>query len=352
MERIEAIKEYAHENNVPIMKDDGIDFICDYIRNNKVKKILEIGSAIGYSAIRFALTNNDITVTTIEIDKNRYNDAIKNVASYNFSNRITLINADALEYDIPKTEQFDLIFIDAAKAQYTRFFEKYKKNLVTGGVIVSDNLSFHGMVEDLSLTHNYSTKKLIRKIKKYIVFLKRNMDFKTDFFEKGDGIAISKKREHTQDIFGVLSELNIPYKKQEHIAIFSEKDADKVTMELEGIEVKNLFMKDKKGHFVFISTALRKRADLKKLSKTYGFGHLAFCSPEELMQLLNITPGSVTPLCSMFDVDNNIRYFFDSSLKNNNVLVHPLRNTATISISFENLEKFMHHFGHDFTFID
>lgn|GEM_PF-250848 len=186
------IKNYAMQNEVPIMQDEGSDFICDYIKNHGVKSVLEIGTAIGYSAIRFAGLSEDIRVTTIELDDERYKAAVKNVSEKGLSERITLIHGDALTAEIEGS--FDLIFIDAAKAQYTKFFEKYKENLNENGVIISDNLSFHGMVEDLSLTHNYSTKKLVKKIRKYIDFLKANEEFETKFFKKGDGISVSRKR--------------------------------------------------------------------------------------------------------------------------------------------------------------
>ena len=122
----------------------------------------------------------------------RYTAAVKNVGEKGLNDRITLIHGDVLTAEIEGL--FDLIFIDAAKAQYTKFFEKYKANLSEGGVIISDNLSFHGMVEDLSLTHNYSTKKLVKKIRKYIDFLKANKEFETEFFKKCDGISVSKRR--------------------------------------------------------------------------------------------------------------------------------------------------------------
>jgi len=186
------IKNYAMQNEVPIMQDEGSDFICDYIKNHNVKSVLEIGTAIGYSSIKFAQLSGDIKVTTIELDEERYKAAVKNVEEKGLSNRITLIHGDALTAEIPG--KFDLIFIDAAKAQYTKFFEKYKENLSESGVIISDNLSFHGMVEDLSLTHNYSTKKLVKKIRKYIDFLKTNEEFETEFFKKGDGISVSRRK--------------------------------------------------------------------------------------------------------------------------------------------------------------
>ncbi|WP_294429097.1 HAD hydrolase-like protein [uncultured Treponema sp.] len=186
------IKNFAMKNEIPIMQDEGSDFICEYIKSHGVKSILEIGTAIGYSAVRFAKLADDIKVTSIEIDEERYKAACENVSKNDLSERITLLFGDALTAQIEG--KFDLIFIDAAKAQYIKFFEKYKENLSENGVIVSDNLSFHGMVEDLSLTNNYSTKKLVKKIRKYIDFLKTNEEFDTEFFDKGDGISVSKRR--------------------------------------------------------------------------------------------------------------------------------------------------------------
>ena len=192
MVHIRRLEEYAKENNVPIMMKDGIEFLTQYIKENNVKTILEIGSAIGYSAIRMALVDESIKVTTIERDTNRFNEAVKNIKEFNLENQIEIINADALEYTTDK--QFDLIFIDAAKAQYIKFFEKYKTNLKQDGTIISDNLDFHGLVKNPELTSNRNTKQLVRKINTYIEFLKENKEFKTEFISLGDGIGISKRQ--------------------------------------------------------------------------------------------------------------------------------------------------------------
>ena len=192
MVHIRRLEEYAKENNVPIMMKDGIEFLTQYIKENNVKRVLEIGSAIGYSAIRMALVDESIKVTTIERDTSRYNEAVKNIKEFNLENQIEIINADALEYTTDK--QFDLIFIDAAKAQYIKFFEKYKINLKQDGTIISDNLDFHGLVKNPELTTNRNTKQLVRKINTYIEFLKENKEFKTEFISLGDGIGISKRQ--------------------------------------------------------------------------------------------------------------------------------------------------------------
>lgn len=191
MEEISEIKAYAKENSVPIMQDAGIDFICDYIKNNDIHSVLEIGTAIGYSSIRFAKVRPDVKVTSIEIDMDRHIKAVQNVRDNNLQDRITLLYGNALYVDVE--EKFDLIFIDGPKAQYINFFEKFKDNLTPDGVFISDNLAFHGMVDDLSLTHNYSTIKLVKKIRKYIDFLKANTEFTTTFYELGDGVAVTRK---------------------------------------------------------------------------------------------------------------------------------------------------------------
>ena len=189
--RIKELEEYAKTNNIPIMQKDGIDFLTQYIKENNIKSILEIGSAIGYSAIKMTLVDSDIKVTTIERDKERYDIAVKNIEKFNMKDRINIILGDALEIDL--NNKYDLIFIDAAKSQYIKFFKKFDKNLKPGGVIVSDNLSFHGLVEDDTKTTNRNTKQLVRKIRKYIEYLKQNTNYKTTFYKLGDGIAISIK---------------------------------------------------------------------------------------------------------------------------------------------------------------
>ena len=189
---VSEMEKYAMKNEVPVLQNAGSDFIADYIKNHEIKNILEIGTAIGTSSIRFAKIRDNIHVTTIEIDEKRYAQAVKNVEAEGLKQRITLIFGDALTAQIQG--KFDLIFIDAAKAQYINFFNRYSPLLSENGVIISDNLSFHGMVEDLSLTHNYSTIKLVKKIRKYIDFLKNNEEFETEFFKLGDGIGVSRRK--------------------------------------------------------------------------------------------------------------------------------------------------------------
>ena len=187
---ISEIEEYARNNNIPIMLKDGITYLCDYIKNNNIKSILEIGSAIGYSSIMMALMDNDIKITTIEKDTNRYNMAIDNINKFNLGSRITILNEDALESNINGT--FDLIFIDASKGNNINFFNKYKSNLNKSGVIVTDNLSFHGLVEDENKIKTKNQRGIVKKIKLYLDFLSNNKEFNTIYVPVGDKISISK----------------------------------------------------------------------------------------------------------------------------------------------------------------
>ena len=97
---INALKEYATINNIPIMQDEGIDFLTTFIMKKQIKNILEVGTAIGYSAIMMAKTSNDIHVTTIERDETRYMEALKNIKKFNLEDRITLIFNDALNVNL------------------------------------------------------------------------------------------------------------------------------------------------------------------------------------------------------------------------------------------------------------
>ena len=187
---IKEMKEYAEDNNVPIITDEGINYIRNYIKENKIKRILEVGTAIGYSSILMALTDEEITITTIERDEKRYLEAVKNIKKFHLEERITLLYKDA--FDVELSEEFDLVFIDAAKAQNTRFFEKFSKNLAKQGTIITDNMNFHGLVEDESKIESRNLRALIRKVKAYHEFLENNEDYKTTFLNIGDGLAVSK----------------------------------------------------------------------------------------------------------------------------------------------------------------
>lgn len=192
-ELILEMEHYASTNNVPIIELDAIKFIMKYIKLNQVKSILEIGTAIGYSAILMANANSFCEITTIERDEKRYKEAVKNVNKSGLDKRIELVYNDAMEVNLTNCK-FDLIFIDAAKGQYIKYFEKFCNYLNPGGVIITDNLKFHGLVKNKDLIKSKNVRGIVNKIEKYIEFLKENDEYITKFYDIGDGLSVSFKK--------------------------------------------------------------------------------------------------------------------------------------------------------------
>ena len=190
-EQILEMERYANEKNVPIVEKKSIAFIMKYIKENNIKNVLEIGSAIGYSAILMASSTQDCVVTTIERDEVRYMECLKNVKKCGMEKKINVVYQDALELNLSDDLRYDLIFIDAAKGQYTKFFEKYKNFLNPNGTIITDNIKFHGYVGESSKLDKGNLKSLVEKIENYIEFLKSNTEFDTKFYDIGDGLSVS-----------------------------------------------------------------------------------------------------------------------------------------------------------------
>jgi len=187
------LKDYARKENIPIMQDEGMEFLTSFIEKKGTKNILEVGTAIGYSAIMMAMVNSNIHITTIERDETRYMEALKNIKKFELENRITLIYNDALNVELE--DEFDLIFIDAAKGKNKDFFNHFEKNLKNDGYIITDNMGFHGYVEmNEEEIPSKNIRGIVSKIKDYIYFLENNMQYKTIIYKIGDGIAVTERR--------------------------------------------------------------------------------------------------------------------------------------------------------------
>lgn len=193
-ETIIEMEKYAKEHNVPIIEKDSIKFIMKYIKLNNVKKILELGTAIGYSGILMVSASEGVELTTIERDEKRYMEALKNVKKCGLEKQIEIVFQDALDVNLVG-RTYDLIFIDAAKGQYIKFFEKFSHYLSPGGVIITDNINFHGLVGNRTEDMSKNLNSLVSKIEDYIEFLKTNQEFTTKFYDIGDGLSISYKKD-------------------------------------------------------------------------------------------------------------------------------------------------------------
>lgn len=192
---IMEMESYAKDHNIPIIQKEGIAFLMKFIKANDIKNVLEIGSAIGYSAILMASTKEDVKVTTIERDETNYMECLKNVKKCDFDKKVNVVFQDALEVNLSDENKYDLIFIDAAKGQYIKFFEKFKYFLAPGGAIITDNLKFHGYVGKSDTIESKNLRQLVKKIENYIEFLNTNEEFTTKFYNVGDGVSISVRNE-------------------------------------------------------------------------------------------------------------------------------------------------------------
>ncbi|MCL2522089.1 MAG: O-methyltransferase [Erysipelotrichales bacterium] len=188
-EDFQELANYAKIHNVPIIKAEGLNILKFLVIKNKAKRILEIGTAIGYSALSLASVFEG-QVDTIERNPEMVKLAKANIEKYGYTYRINLIEADALLVDFSLLkDNYDLIFIDAAKGQYPKFFNMFAPLLAHSGIIVTDNIIFHESV--LAETSS----RLAKKIDEYNKFLSSHPEYRTIFLASGDGLAITFKKD-------------------------------------------------------------------------------------------------------------------------------------------------------------
>lgn len=181
---IKDLNEFRLEclsNEYPIMEDDSLEYLTSNIKPGS--NILELGTCVGYSSIYLSSHINNVKITTIERDEERYNLAKANTHGY----PINCIFADALEVELDDT--YDVIIFDAAKAQNEKFLKKYLPLLKPGGVIYVDNIFFHGLVDDLeSIKHRKNLHKMVSKMKAFVDKMVDDTDYETKVHNIGDGL--------------------------------------------------------------------------------------------------------------------------------------------------------------------
>jgi predicted O-methyltransferase YrrM len=192
---ISEMERFAKDNDIPIMELVGIEALLQILRLTQPKRILEIGTAIGYSAIRMAKALPNAKIITIERDEKRYKKALYYIEKTGTKNQIDVIFGDALEkyLSLQVENDFDVLFIDAAKGQNKNFFENYQTLLTANGVIITDNVLFKGYVAEKEIDSR-NLRGLVSKIKSYNEWLKQHPAYDTVFLPVGDGIAISKRK--------------------------------------------------------------------------------------------------------------------------------------------------------------
>ena len=189
------MEEYADQNGVPIMEPAGIETMLQILRIQQPETILEVGTAIGYSALRMASALPQTKVVTLERDEERFQLAAEYIKRSGMQERIIQISGDALELEeeVASHAPFNTIFIDAAKGQYKRFFEMYSRYLKPGGMIITDNVLFKGLVYNQE-ADSRRLRSLVKKIDEFNRWLAANQEYDTVILPIGDGVAVSKKR--------------------------------------------------------------------------------------------------------------------------------------------------------------
>lgn len=192
MKTIEQIKEKALEDHIPIIMDDTLEVVGKILEDKRPDRILEIGTAVGYSAIRFSkyLSDNGY-IDTIERDEERISEAKQNLKDLNLEEKIHIYEGDALEILPTLTGPYDVVFIDAAKGKYPIFLSEALRMLASHGIIVADNVLYKGYV--MSDYNKHKQRTAVRGLREFLKELTENENLTTEILEVGDGLAISKK---------------------------------------------------------------------------------------------------------------------------------------------------------------
>lgn len=186
----EEIKNYGLKNGVPITKDDTLSLICEIVNKNNCKQILEIGTAIGFGSLTISINTKLEHLDSVEIDKERCKIAKKNIKNAKMQAKISVFNADAKDFLKTCDKKYDLVYLDGPKGQYINYLPDIVRVLIDGGIIVADNLYFHGMVTG-KIPISRGCRAMIKGLKAYINEITTNPIFETKIFDIGDGVGVS-----------------------------------------------------------------------------------------------------------------------------------------------------------------
>lgn len=191
---LKELEEFAKENRVPIIQKEGAKFLEFMVSMKKPKKILELGTAIGYSSIVMnRACNGECDIVTIERDENMIGYAKTNIEKYGLQDKISVLQGECLEILENLEGKFDLIFMDAGKGHYNHFLPHCLRLLKEDGIIIADNVLFRGMVASDDLVKRRKIT-IVKRMRTYLDMVSKNDNLITTVIPMGDGIAITKRR--------------------------------------------------------------------------------------------------------------------------------------------------------------
>ncbi|MBR0138453.1 MAG: O-methyltransferase [Erysipelotrichaceae bacterium] len=192
-ELLEEMYSYALRNDVPIMESDGLNYLQFYFQQHGITSLLEIGTAIGYSAIAIASENPQLKrILTLEIDPERCEIARKYIERAGMSEIIEVVNCDCRSY---KTEEmFDAVLLDGPKAHNQQLFERFEKNINPKGHIIVDDVYFHGFIDNQQVIRTRRMRQMVQKLQKFRDDLMNNPGYQVTYLKIGDGILTGEKR--------------------------------------------------------------------------------------------------------------------------------------------------------------
>lgn len=190
---LSELREYAEENHVPIIEEECEEFYNFLINTTKPKKILELGTAIGYSAISFSMNESVERLVTVEINEDVVKIAKENIKKSGLEDKIEIVHSDAYEYLVESSDTFDFIFIDAAKGQYEKYFDEAIKLLNRDGIIVCDNVLFRGMIANQELVKRRKIT-IVKRLRKFLKDIKDDDRFYSSIVPIGDGALLIRRK--------------------------------------------------------------------------------------------------------------------------------------------------------------
>ena len=192
-QQFKQLSKQCRDSFIPVVREQTAQLLCNLIAKHQPKKILEVGTAVGYSGTLMLLSYDNACLTTLDVNENMCQKATETFKQYGVQNRVTILNTDAIEFFKTNTQKYDFIFLDGPKGQYIKYLPYLKQSLNTGGICFCDDVLYFGMVKDDSLViHKKIT--IVRNLREFIATVEADPDFDSELLDLEDGVLLITKK--------------------------------------------------------------------------------------------------------------------------------------------------------------